>query len=54
MVIKTLKAWLKPDPGMYKLINNEVICYSVDTGKQLRMEKVSKLNWLGLMMIKSL
>ena len=24
---------------MYRLINEEVICYSVDTGKQLRMER---------------
>jgi hypothetical protein len=24
---------------MYRLLNEEVICYSVDTGKQLRMEK---------------
>jgi hypothetical protein len=39
LVIKTIKTWLKPDPGMYRLLNDEVICYSVDTGKQLRMEK---------------
>ena len=24
---------------MYKLFNNEVTCYSVDTGKQLKMEQ---------------
>lgn len=39
LVIKTIKTWLRPDPGMYQLLNDEVICYSVDTGKQLRMEK---------------
>jgi hypothetical protein len=39
LVIKTIKTWLKPDPGTYTLINDEVIFYSVDTGKQLRMEK---------------
>lgn len=38
LIIKTLKAWLKPEPGMYRLLNNEVICYSVETGKQLKME----------------
>jgi hypothetical protein len=38
LIIKTLKAWLKPEPGMYRLINNEVICYSVETGKQLKMD----------------
>ena len=39
LIIKTIKEWLKPEPGMYKLFNNEVICYSVDTGKQLKMEQ---------------
>ena len=39
LIIKTVKQWLKPDPGKYKLANDEVICYSVETGKQLRMEK---------------
>lgn len=38
LIIKTIKTWLKPEPGFYRLINNEVICYSVETGKQLRME----------------
>jgi hypothetical protein len=37
LVIKTIKDWLKPEPGIYKLLNDEVICYSVDTGKQLKM-----------------
>ena len=39
IVIKTLKTWLKPEPGIYRLLNDEVICYSTDSGKQLRMEK---------------
>ena len=39
LIIKTIKAWLKPDPGMYKLLNDEVVCYSTETGKQLKMEK---------------
>ena len=30
---------IKPEQGTYKLLNDEVICYSTDTGKQLRMEK---------------
>ena len=39
LVIKTIKTWLKPENGFYQLINDEVICYSVETGKQLRMER---------------
>jgi hypothetical protein len=39
IIIKTIKAWLKPEPGIYKLLNEEVICYSTETGKQLKMSK---------------
>jgi hypothetical protein len=39
LIIKTVKTWLKPEPGTYKLLNDEVFCYSTETGKQLRMEK---------------
>lgn len=39
LIIKTIKQWLKPEPGMYRLLNDEIICYSVETGKQLRMER---------------
>jgi hypothetical protein len=38
LIIKTIKEWLKPVPGIYKLLNDEVICYSVETGKQLSMK----------------
>ena len=39
LIIKTIKAWLKPEPGMYRLLNDEITCYSTETGKQLKMEK---------------
>lgn len=39
LIIKTIKTWLKPDPGKYRLLNDEIICYSTETGKQLRMDK---------------
>jgi hypothetical protein len=39
LVIKTIKTWLKPEPGKYKLLNDEILCYSTETGKQLKMEK---------------
>jgi hypothetical protein len=38
LLIKTVKTWLKPLPGKYKLLNNEIICYSTETGKMLKME----------------
>ena len=37
LVVKTIKEWLKPEPGMYKLIGGNVICFSSETGKQLEM-----------------
>lgn len=43
LVIKTIKQWLKPEPGFYKLLNDEIICYSVDTGKQLKMTEGLKV-----------
>lgn len=39
LVIKTIKTWLRPEPGVYRLLNDELYCYSTETGKQLRMEK---------------
>jgi hypothetical protein len=39
LVIKTIKTWLKPEPGNYKLLNDEILCYSTETGKLLKMEK---------------
>jgi len=39
LVIKTIQAWMKPEPGKYKLINDEVICFSIETGRQLEMQK---------------
>jgi hypothetical protein len=39
LVIKTVKTWLKPESGVYRLLNDEVICYSTETGKQLSMKQ---------------
>ena len=39
LIVKTLREWLKPEPGNYKLLNDEVICYSTETGKQLSMKE---------------
>ena len=39
LIIKTIKTWMKPEPGKYRLINDEVLCYSIETGRQLKMEK---------------
>lgn len=43
IVIKTIKLWLKPEKGIYKLINNEVICYSTETGKLHRIERGTQI-----------
>jgi hypothetical protein len=43
LIIKTLKKWFRPDEGLYKLLNDQVICYSVDTGKMANLEKGSEV-----------
>jgi len=43
LIIKVIKTWLKPEPGTYKLLNDDVICYSVDTGKMLKMNKDTEI-----------
>lgn len=43
LIIKTLKKWLRPDEGIYKLLNENVICYSVDTGKMANIEKGAEI-----------
>jgi hypothetical protein len=39
IIIKTIKQWLRPEEGVYKLLNDEVICYSVDLGKMMKLVK---------------
>ena len=39
LIIKTIKRWLEPEYGEYKLINDELICYSVDSGKMMKVSK---------------
>lgn len=39
LIIKNIKTWLKPEPGIYKLLNDDIIFYSIETGKQLKMDK---------------
>lgn len=39
LIIKTLKEWLRPEPGTYRVLNDDITCYSVETGKQLNMNK---------------
>lgn len=39
LIVKTIKEWMRPEPGTYRLLAEEVVCYSIETGKQLTMEK---------------
>jgi len=43
LIIKTLKKWLRPEEGNYKLINDEIICYSTDLGKMVKLIKGSNI-----------
>jgi len=39
LIIKTIKEWLKPESGNYRLLKEDIICYSVETGKQLSIKR---------------
>ena len=39
LIIKTLKKWILIEQGKYQLVNDKVICYSVDTGRMIEIEK---------------
>lgn len=43
LVIKTIKEWLKPQPGEYKLLKDEIICYSSESGKQIRIKEGTEI-----------
>lgn len=43
LIIKTVKNWLYPENGNYILINDSIICYSVNTGRMARLEKGSEI-----------
>jgi hypothetical protein len=43
LIIKTLKKWLLINQGKYQLINDKVICYSVDTGRMVEIEKGAEI-----------
>ncbi len=40
-LLKYIKKWLKPQFGKFRLIENEINCYSNDTGKLLKLPKGS-------------
>lgn len=46
LLIKSIRNWLKPQFGNFKLLNTEVICYSNKTGKLLRLPKDSVIEVL--------
>lgn len=46
LIIKNVKNWLKPQFGKFKLLTDEVTCYSSITGKILKMEKGSEIEVL--------
>ena len=46
LIIKAIKNWLKPQFGKFKLIKDEIICYSSKTGKMLSLPNNSKIEVL--------
>ena len=45
-IVKSVRNWLKPQFGFFKLASDEIICYSNETGKLLKLPKNSKVEVL--------
>jgi len=45
-IIKNIKSWMKPQFGNFKVITNEIICYSSKEGKMLKMPKDAEIEVL--------
>lgn len=43
LIIKTLKKWLRPEEGVYELINDQIYCNSIDTGNRIVIKKGEKV-----------
>jgi hypothetical protein len=43
LIVKTIKQWLRPEKGMYKLLNDKIVCYSVEIGKMVEIPKNSTI-----------
>jgi hypothetical protein len=39
LIIKTLKKWLRPEEGVYKILKDEIICYSTELGNMVKIKK---------------
>ena len=46
LIIKTIKNWLKPQFGKFRLIGDEINCYSNETGKMLKLPSNSEIEIL--------
>lgn len=46
LIIKNVKLFLKPQFGMFKLVNSSIVCYSLISGKMLRMNEGSEIEVL--------
>lgn len=39
LIIKLVKMWLSPEKGKWRVVNDQIICYSSETGKELILRK---------------
>lgn len=39
LIIKLVKMWLYPEKGMWRVVNEQIICYSTNTGKESILKK---------------
>ena len=46
LILKVLKRFLKPESGKWRLCNDELICYSLETGKMMKVTKGAEIDVL--------
>lgn len=47
LIVKTIKKWLRPERGTYKLLNDYVVCFDKETGTRIKLEKGQEVDVLG-------
>lgn len=44
LIVKTIKSWLRVENGKYRLINDNITCYSVETGRMVCIEQGTEID----------
>lgn len=46
-IVKIIRNWLEPERGTYKSLKGDILCYSIETGKQLSIDIDTEVEVIG-------